>query len=612
MSSTDPGFSAASPGAKQSLAPKKSNTERAVIAYTVFIIGALLAVAVWQTVGTDLRWQVRRWTIQRSSDRPAASVTAASAGPAAASFPTSTKAILAADSQMVAPRRAKAESRRSEPAAREMIAADAPQAEMVPASATSPENATALAEGNPPQTDADLDAMTNFREATARLVAMSWQEFDYPVSWHAAETSKERMHYVNHRNRLLKSIGHSSPASISLAMARKDYDEAKSLFDQDPRLDYAFGLVLWKHREFDEAIDQFQTAARLDGRPFLPGALAVAWGRILKGDESRGLDQLVHLARVLDSAAAGDLPLPQRQQAALLIGRALGFLSGPGYQAELAEKVRLSSLNIWERIPAELRPGFEAGRSQSQEWLRDLQPIRDVSIADFQVVQQSRHDDLQTQIEVLRQEVRDARNELTRSHRSHLTTMSNLLEQASGLRGQIESLQPRLQELLKSAVEQSRPSANISTKTMPGHYYLVPGADGFGQLVRNHAVLSVRLQETPSQRAQRVEKLSQIHKQRQQIAEQLTKLRSQHAELISRRRAVDREHDLDRDDVRRQRVARLTELRGLEQSLRELNRANQRTVALVHSLESIAAFIPWHVETEGEALWLALTGRPLQ
>ena len=114
-------------------------------------------------------------------------------------------------------------------------------------------------------------------QAAAQLVSLGWQDFDYPAKWFAAETSKPRMLYNNHRNRLLNAIAHPRPSELSLAQLRKDYAGAREQFADDPRIDYAFGLALWHHGERSEALEVFQTAARLEQTPFLPAALAVGW-----------------------------------------------------------------------------------------------------------------------------------------------------------------------------------------------------------------------------------------------------------------------------------------------------------------------------------------------
>jgi cell division septum initiation protein DivIVA len=205
--------------------------------------------------------------------------------------------------------------------------------------------------------------------------------------------------------------------------------------------------------------------------------------------------------------------------------------------------------------------------------------------------------------------MRDARNEVTRTHQSQVDTIKDVLKEALDIRGQIDKLQPKVKELMESAIKLSKPEPNISVKTMPGHYHLVPGSDGRGQLVRNNATFAVNLQETPSQRATRISELTRVHEERKKIDQDLSKLRAQQSELVAKRHEEDRNHKLSRDDARKERVARLEEQRALEEQLQSLNKALRRTMALREGLDSIAAYIPWNVEVEGEALWLALTAK---
>lgn len=453
------------------------------------------------------------------------------------------------------------------------------------------------------------DPTAGLLQTAAELVTLSWQDFAYPVKWAVPDTSKTRMQYGNHRNRLLKAIAHTSPSALSLEMARKDHAAARAQSDQDPRLDYAFGLVLWKHEQYSEAIEIFQTAARLDGVPFLPAALAVAWGRFLVHDERRGLDQLAHVARLLASSADEYPTLAQREQAAMSIGRALGYLSGPGQTPELAEAVELTSINILKRLPENLRDSFEEGKRQIGQRQSNLLQLAQVPQDELQFAHEAKQDDLQTRVEKLRQEMRDARNEVTRTHQSHVDTIKDVLKEALDIRGQIDKLEPKVKELMESAIKLSKPEPNISVKTMPGHYHLVPGSDGRGQLVRNNATFAVNLQETPSQRATRISELTRVHEERKKIDQDLSKLRAQQAELVAKRHEEDRSHKLSRDEARKERVARLEEQRALEEQLQSLNKALRRTMALRKGLDSIAAYIPWNVEVEGEALLLALTAK---
>ena len=478
-------------------------------------------------------------------------------------------------------------------------------------------NADKPANTIPPDSKPDmpLDSNEALLETAAQLVNQSWQDFAYPIEWQVPETSKTRMLYSHHRNRVLKAIAHTSPNTLSLDMARKDYAAARGQFADDPRLDYAFGLVLWKHGQFGEAIDMFQTAARLNGVPFLPAALAVAWGRMLNGDERRGLDQLSHVARVLSSSRADYPPETQKEQAALSLGRAIGYLSGPGGNPDLTESVKLTSINIRDRLPENLREAYDSGHDQVGQRQSELLQLTDLPHDKLHADHQSRQEDLQSRINDLRQQMKDSRHALTRNRLSRVDAVKDILKEALDVRGQMEKLQPTIKQLKESLWKLNKPAPQIVTKTMPGHMHLVVtpssnGQPGESRLVQNNATYQFNRGETASERAARVSKLNKVRDDLKKIDEDLAKLRDQQQDLLSRRRTEDLQHKREQDAARLERVSRLDEQRDLEKKLQQLNKALRRTLSLREGVDTIAAYIPWNIGVEGEALWLALTAKP--
>jgi septal ring factor EnvC (AmiA/AmiB activator) len=123
--------------------------------------------------------------------------------------------------------------------------------------------------------------------------------------------------------------------------------------------------------------------------------------------------------------------------------------------------------------------------------------------------------------------------------------------------------------------------------------------------------MTVLLAETASERASRISKLSKTRDDLKKIQEDLSKLRDQQQDLVARRNAEDLQHRSDRDAARRERVVRLEEQRVLERKLQDLSKALRRTMTLREGFETIAAYIPWNVEIEGEALRLALNPKPV-
>ncbi|MBS0202498.1 MAG: hypothetical protein JSS49_06320 [Planctomycetes bacterium] len=589
---------------------------RRVVRIVVGGVLAMVVVAAAQAVGPDLMITVRRWkalrSIAASSTNPALSP---SQQAVSAEIPRIDPAFqLPADAQISPPKRKirVAESVTSviPEAAIDFVPNESEPVTMdLPANADQPVNV-----GSDAPADRPLDSNEALLETAAQLVNQSWQDFAYPVHWPASETSKTRMQYNHHRNRLLKAIAHPSPNTLSLDMARKDYSAARVEFPEDPRLDYAFGLVLWKHGQTGEAIDMFQTAGCLESAPFLPAALAVAWGRMLNHDERRGLDQLVHIARVLAVADGVTPPESQQQQAALSMGRAIGYLSGPGAIPELAESVQLTSINIRERLPERLRDTYDSGRDQAGQRQSELLQLTDLPRDRIQSDHQSRQSELQNRINELRQQMKDSRNALSRSHLSSVDRIKDVLKEALDIRAQMERLRPTAAKLKESLWTLNQPEQHTETKTMPGHMHMVEtGRPSEVQLVQNNATFSFIRGETASERAARVSRLNKVRDDLKKIDEDLAKLRVEQQDLLSRRRLEDRQHQREKEAARMERVSRLQEQRDLEKKLHQLNNALRRTLNLREGVDTIAAYIPWNVEVEGEALWLALKdGTPQQ
>ena len=471
-------------------------------------------------------------------------------------------------------------------------------------------------------------------QAAAHLVNLGWQDFDYPVKWFAAETSKPRMLYNGHRNRLLNAISHPRPSELSLAQLRKDYATAREQFDDDPRLDYAFGLALWHHGERSEALEVFQTAARLEDVPFLPAALAVGWGRLLNGEEKRGLDQLNHVAKLLKTSEGPYPTQTQKEQAALCLGRAFGFLNGPGRTSELAEAAELTARNIRERLSAELLIEFEEGVDQVGQRQSELLQFASLPENALATEHRQQGEELQTRIDTLREEMQQTRQELARDHLSNLSKVTGFLTDMLKARAESSTLQPMLQKFRDSITQLSQPQPHVVVRSPSGELVAAnsgtmatngsrttrssstttSNANGQGSRTsQNGRTNTGRRQqiflmpETPVERAARMAKLEKARTELKRIQDELTKLREKHKDLLDQRHQADAEKLAETKETRKQQADRVREQRDIEKRLRELNTALRQTQGLRNSLDTIAAYVPWTIEVEGEALRLALT-----
>lgn len=128
----------------------------------------------------------------------------------------------------------------------------------------------------------------------------------------------------------LSTLGESGLAGTpeGLEAAQGAYTRAKRLAPQDGRVDYAWSLVLTKHRKFAEAEEAFQKSL---GAPQLCLEARIAEVRsLLKSRKyTESLDRLIEVAELVGDEQLTHLTATERSAAATWIGLASGFLAGP-------------------------------------------------------------------------------------------------------------------------------------------------------------------------------------------------------------------------------------------------------------------------------------------
>ena len=616
--STAPSPNETSGEASSATPVSRSPWERLLIGLVVAGTVGLIIIAIGQSIGLDLLTTASRWGRVRKLNPQIAAEPVVIASNSDAQPRSTYLGSQAADAQISPPRRKNraADNIASVDTPKEIHrdagapdAVDHDRGKELPISLPDEPPMTATTGMTPKPPEAQSDYTEELLDAAAQLVNQSWQDFEYPVRWGVAETSKPRMIYSGSRNRLLKAIAHVRPSNLSLELARKDYATACEQFREDPRLDYAFGLMLWKHGEYSEAIGMFQQASRRDEEPFLPAALAVAWGRFLVHEERRGLDQLAHISRLLATVPDDYPKARQREQAATSIGRALGYLSGPGRIEELDETVQLTAANIMKRLPDDLREACVRGQEQVSSRQSELMRLSTLPAEEIHADHQSRQSDLQTQIDRLKDEMQNASNELARGHRTHVESVGQVLKDALDVGTKIRSVQSTIKDLYVKRMQLTKPKPNVVTRALPEHFYIA-GNGNSSQLIRKNGTVNFMLDERPADRAERISQLTKVREDLKKIEKELSELRTKQQDLVQRRHEADQQRSRDQLGARQERIDRLNEQRELEAKLRELNKALRRTMTLREGIDTIAAYIPWNVEVEGEALWQAMNRKP--
>lgn len=580
-----------------------SPRDRGVIALVTAIVISLLLITVVQVFSTDFLSTIRSLQFLRN---PRTNPPVPDGSP---SLPgRETLSPRGADAQLSAPR-----GRRRESSASNSPPVDDASGNFG-APVTTPEPAAAGVPQLPPASPDTSGDLTNTseaaspRETATELVRLAWHDFEYPVR--VVSETRARVTYNAHRTRLLKAISHPRPSTVSLDLARRDFTLAQQQFAEDPRLDYAFGLMLWKHGKTDEAIVTFRRAGRLEATPFLPAALAEAWAHFLTDDPQRGLNQLNHVARVLASRTTSDSypTVGLREQTCLVMGRALGYLSGPGHHQDLAMPLELTIQNIESALPTGLREPLYQGRGQVGAHQVALATLRDATLQTLHQEHVTACETLRGQIQTLRTDLQAARQDLERQTTGHAADLRQARAESSSIAAELAAVPEQLERLREVAMELTRPTPNPRTMTAPVHYHAIPGADGVSRVVPSRRSLVFLGPETAADRADRLEQLQDVRSQRDELLRELTRLREKQQELLALRREVDQDHDRTVLGARQRRVSLQRDHRVLEQQLAAVERDFRRFTRLRDSVDTIAAYVPWDPEIEAEALARAWMG----
>ena len=115
--------------------------------------------------------------------------------------------------------------------------------------------------------------------------------------------------------------------------------------------------------------------------------------------------------------------------------------------------------------------------------------------------------------------------------------------------------------------------------------------------------------ETLEERAARVAKLQQAQRELKRIKTELATLRERHRTLLDQRHQAEADQLAETKELRLAQADRRREQHALNGKLRELNTALRQMQSLYNSLDTVAAYVPWTVSVEGEALRQALTTR---
>ncbi len=422
------------------------------------------------------------------------------------------------------------------------------------------------------------------------------EDFAYPLPWLKTGPVKERMKFASHRNGMLKSGWEGEPAK-ALAAAKLDYEAARKLCPNDPHLDYAYGLVLWKHDRRDEAIKQFDAAAHLSEKvpPFLPAAQAGAWGRLLNQQREAGWKQLAIVATVLSKSKGGYPTSVQKADSALFLGRAIQFLSGPGSSLETADADKRQAAEVVALIPEDLRSEFTRGREQIDKRHADLMAMAnrpaDEIVAEFpqkKAAFQRQRDEYQAEIARLNEQL----DEQLKAQKEWLT------QQQQQQLDQREKTLPRISAAIKAA------SRVVDENRFPRKY--TEKEETFvrekGDSSDKKKMVSVEVPEPSEKREARLGRLAEAQKNGEELVQKRKAMLAEVQQLKAEKVQTNRSFVEGLTEVRTARSKQFRNQRELTAKVKQFEQDFQSPKTLKARVGQIAPYVPWDPDVEREAL----------
>ncbi len=155
------------------------------------------------------------------------------------------------------------------------------------------------------------------------------------------------------------------PGPDHLKQARRKYDAAREAAKGDPRIDYAFGLVLVKQMRNQEAVLQFQAVTRQSRTECWPAWQALIWVHLISKDYVAGHERLKDYVRLI---ADPQLTVDQdeRQQAAEWIGQVVAALKKSVDTVKQREALVRLDESMQEILGPNLQSSFERGKQGVQ------------------------------------------------------------------------------------------------------------------------------------------------------------------------------------------------------------------------------------------------------
>lgn len=163
----------------------------------------------------------------------------------------------------------------------------------------------------------------------------------------------------------------------SVARAKPAFESAVQTYRNEPSVSYAWGLVLLRHHQPDEAAKQFLASTQAGDQGFLPGRQAVTWTLMLNRKHGDALEAAAALAIDLATRAAvadsnGEDPIETELAAAAWLGEFLAAARTAARSDTEANSVDSYLTRVESVFEGPLADAFADGRSSFSKRLQKL------------------------------------------------------------------------------------------------------------------------------------------------------------------------------------------------------------------------------------------------
>lgn len=147
-----------------------------------------------------------------------------------------------------------------------------------------------------------------------------------------------------------------------LQAAQKKFDSARLLAPADPRIGYAWGLVLLRHNQSKQAIAQFETAVGRTGVRYWPAWQALIGTQLAEKQYEKGLARLEEFAELVRGDGQSAEPTDGQRDAARWMGQVLAALDKTTTVVKTRDLFEASEDRLRETLGSELGADFNVGQ----------------------------------------------------------------------------------------------------------------------------------------------------------------------------------------------------------------------------------------------------------